>query len=97
VALVRTDISEVNIAYIFGVKRIIDLGPSLAVISDYMLLTTKLPNSQILSDLITEEKRSSETSVLTGTTRRHIPEDASLHNHSRENLKFYIALTGWTL
>jgi hypothetical protein len=26
-----------------------------------------------------------------------ILEDAILHSHSRENLKSYIALTGWTL
>jgi hypothetical protein len=27
----------------------------------------------------------------------HIPEDGILHSHLRENLKSYIALTGWTL
>jgi hypothetical protein len=27
----------------------------------------------------------------------YIPEDAILHSHRRENLKFYIALTGWIL
>jgi hypothetical protein len=25
------------------------------------------------------------------------PEDGTLHSHSRENLKSYIALTGWAL
>jgi hypothetical protein len=35
--------------------------------------------------------------VLTRATRRNIPEDAILHSHRRENLKSYIALTGWTL
>jgi hypothetical protein len=44
-----------------------------------------------------EELRSSETSVLTRATRRNIPEDAILHSDRRENLKPYIALTGWTL
>jgi hypothetical protein len=27
----------------------------------------------------------------------YIPEDGVLHSHRRENLKSYIALTGWTL
>jgi hypothetical protein len=27
----------------------------------------------------------------------YIPEDGILHSHRRENLKSYIALTGWTL
>jgi hypothetical protein len=38
---------------------------------------------------------SSETSVLTRARRRNNPEDAILHSHRRENLKSYIALTGW--
>jgi hypothetical protein len=44
-----------------------------------------------------EATRSSETSVLTRATQRHIPEDDILHSHCRENLKSYIALTGWSL
>jgi hypothetical protein len=44
-----------------------------------------------------EATRSSKTWVLTRATRRHIPEDGILHCHRRENLKSYIALTGWTL
>jgi hypothetical protein len=40
---------------------------------------------------------STESSVLTRATRRNIPEDAILHSHRRENLKSYIALTGWAL
>jgi hypothetical protein len=27
----------------------------------------------------------------------YIPDEAILHSHSRETLKSYIALTGWTL
>jgi hypothetical protein len=44
-----------------------------------------------------EAIRTSEASVLTRATRRNIPEDDILHGHCRENLKSYIALTGWTL
>jgi hypothetical protein len=39
----------------------------------------------------------SETSVLTKAARRNHPEDAILHSHRRENLKSYMALTGWSL
>jgi hypothetical protein len=36
-----------------------------------------------------EAIHSSETSVNTISTRRHIPEDDLLHSHRRENLKSY--------
>jgi hypothetical protein len=39
-----------------------------------------------------ETTRTSETSVHTRSTRRHIPEDGILHSHRRENLKFYILI-----
>jgi hypothetical protein len=39
-----------------------------------------------------EEISSSETSVNTISTWRHIPEDCFLHNHRRENLKSYKVL-----
>jgi hypothetical protein len=44
-----------------------------------------------------EELSSTETSVLTRATRLNIPEDGIRHSHRRENLKSYIALTGWAL
>jgi hypothetical protein len=37
-----------------------------------------------------QEICSFETLVLTGATRRNIPEDGILHRHRRENLKPYI-------
>jgi hypothetical protein len=40
---------------------------------------------------------SSETSVFRKITRRNILEDGILLSHCRENLKSYIALTGWAL
>jgi hypothetical protein len=42
------------------------------------------------STLKMEAIRSSEMSAHTRTTRRHIPEDAILHSHSRENFKSYM-------
>jgi hypothetical protein len=46
-----------------------------------------------LADFFTlkmEGIRSSETSVHTKSTWRHIPEDGILHNHRRENLNSYM-------
>jgi hypothetical protein len=40
-------------------------------------------------------KRSSETSIHTRSTRRHIPEDGILHSHRRENLKSYTDINYW--
>jgi hypothetical protein len=56
-----------------------------------------VPRSLNLVNIMIETIRSAETSVLTVASRRHISEDGILHNHCRENLKFYIALTGWAL
>jgi hypothetical protein len=41
------------------------------------------------STLKMEAIRSSETSLHTRYTLRHIPEDGILHNHRRGNLKYY--------
>jgi hypothetical protein len=85
VALVRTDVLEELSASIITVTKMGEIG-TLAVTSSPTLVTVMM-----------EALSSSETSVLTGATRRNIPEDDILHRHCRENLKSYIALTGWTL
>jgi hypothetical protein len=41
----------------------------------------------ILVTLMMEVIRKSEMSVLTRTTRHHIPENGILHSHRRENLR----------
>jgi hypothetical protein len=47
--------------------------------------------------LLLEAIHSSETSVLTLATLRHIPEDGIRHSYRSENLKSYIAFTGLAL
>jgi hypothetical protein len=56
-----------------------------------------VPSSPILATLMIEAIHSYETSVLTRSTRRKIPEDSILHSHRSEDLKSYIALTVWAL
>jgi hypothetical protein len=112
VALVRTDVSEERSASIVRVTRISELGTTLAVISNrrtlrissllrsvrrLLVTASVVPISMILVPLMKEALSSSETSVLTRATRHNISEDGIFHSHRRENLKSYIALTGWTL
>jgi hypothetical protein len=90
VALVKTDGSEERIASIIRADRISELGSALGI----LVTANTVPSSLILSALMMEAIRSYETHLLTRATRRHIPEDDILHSHRRENLEYYIALTG---
>jgi hypothetical protein len=62
-----------------------------------LLVTANVRSSPILFTMMMEEMRPSETSVITRTTPRNIPEDDILRSRRRENLKSYIALTGWAM
>jgi hypothetical protein len=53
--------------------------------------------SPILVTLMMEALSYSETSIIERDARRNIREDGILHTHRRENLRPYIALTGWDL
>jgi hypothetical protein len=85
VALVRTDVSEEGIASIIRLTRIGELGETLDVTINQRSLRRKLlvmanviPSLQILAIMMMEAIRSSETSLLTKATQRHITEDGIL-------------------
>jgi hypothetical protein len=90
-ALVRPGVSEERSASIIRVTRIGKLRTTLAVTSNRRKMRRNT-SSQILVTLMKEALRSSE---ITRATWRNIPEDGILHSGRCENLKSYIALTGW--
>jgi hypothetical protein len=106
VGLGRTDVSEERIATINREKRIGALRKKLAVASNRSISSQDasmasyskvVPSSLIPATLIIGAIVSSEKSIPTRATRRHLPRDTVLHSHCGENLKSYIALTGWPL
>jgi hypothetical protein len=84
---------------ILGVKNSVfwEVFVFLRSVRQLLVTANVVPSSPILLTLMMEALSSSETLVLKRTTRRNIPEDAIRHGHRRENLKSYIALTGWTM
>jgi hypothetical protein len=67
-----------------------ELGTMLATTRCISVTANVVHSSQILPAVKMEATRSTETSVPTRTTRRHIPEDGILHSHSREHLRPYM-------
>jgi hypothetical protein len=81
VGFVRTYVWEELITSVLMVERISELGTTLAATINVF------PSSLLLSTMKMEAIRSSEMSVPTSPTRRHITEDGIVNNHHRENLE----------
>jgi hypothetical protein len=98
VALVRTDVSEERVASMNRMTRIGELE-TLEVTSNgsiiflrrvlRLLVTANLvPNSPIISTLMIEAMRSSETPVLARATWYNIPDDGILYFICNDNILF---------
>jgi hypothetical protein len=83
VVLVRNDVPEERNASIIRVRRISELGTTIAVISNGSTLR-RLVNANLI--LMMEAIRSSETSDLKRATRNNIPADGILHRDRRKYL-----------
>jgi hypothetical protein len=103
VALVRTDVSKELSGSIIKVTRIGELGTTLAVTSNFVLLhsvrwllvtANVVPCSLILVTLMMEAPSSSKHRFLQESHDLTSQKISILHSRRRENLKSYIALTG---
>jgi hypothetical protein len=77
VCLVRTDVSEERVAYIFRVEIIHERGRALA--AGLLATANAVPRSWINSTLKMVVICSSETSIITIPTRHYIQEDSIRH------------------
>jgi hypothetical protein len=79
--------------YKWVVEGVVFLGSVLRL----LVTANVVPRSPILVTLMLEAIRCSETSVLKRATQRSISKGGILHSYRHENLKSYIALTGWAV
>jgi hypothetical protein len=72
--LVGTDVSEERIASVISVKRISELGTMFLRSVLQLLVAANVILISLIIFTLMEAIRSSETSLITRATRRHIPE-----------------------